>query len=162
METEQKQDDSPYGSFSLPSFFSSRRTKLSNFPLLRNAGILPFPRFSALKALLRSISRMMQTTGTADGLRNLIDSSLPKSVKKIMEYRKVFGPTVFSHGRFLHFFFLVFETRELTSLVSLRSNSSEHHGHVRSQRAHLPRRSSGSQVARGFLRCYRGGCRAFS
>jgi E3 ubiquitin-protein ligase HUWE1 len=62
-------------------------------------GILPFPRYSALKALLRSISRMMQTTGTADGLRNLIDSSLPKSVKKIIEYRKVFGATVFSHGQ---------------------------------------------------------------
>jgi E3 ubiquitin-protein ligase HUWE1 len=39
---------------------------------------------------------MMQTSGVTDGLRNLIDSSLPKSVKSVMENPRVFGPQIFA------------------------------------------------------------------
>lgn len=42
--------------------------------------------------------RMMQSSGTSEGLRGLLDSSLLKSVKKIMENRSVFGPTVLPIG----------------------------------------------------------------
>lgn len=61
-------------------------------------GRLPFKKFSALKSLLRSISRMMQSSGTADGLRNLIDSSLPATVKDIILHRRTFGPVLFATG----------------------------------------------------------------
>jgi len=39
--------------------------------------------------------RMMQSSGTAEGLRGLIDTTLLKSAKKIMEWRGVFGPNIF-------------------------------------------------------------------
>lgn len=59
-------------------------------------GRLPFKKYTALKSLLRSISRMMQSSGTADGLRNLIDSSLPATVKQIIVHRRTFGPVLFA------------------------------------------------------------------
>ena len=42
----------------------------------------------------------MQSSGTTEGMRGLIDSSLLKSVQKIIEYRGVFGPTVLPIGEF--------------------------------------------------------------
>jgi E3 ubiquitin-protein ligase HUWE1 len=45
--------------------------------------------------------RMMQSSGTAEGLRGLIDSSLLKSIKKIIEHRSLFGPNVLPIGVFL-------------------------------------------------------------
>ncbi|KAH8119411.1 hypothetical protein DFH11DRAFT_1782299 [Phellopilus nigrolimitatus] len=57
-------------------------------------GLLQFTRAGVLKHLLRSMHRMMQSSGTTEGMRGLIDSSLLKSVDKIIEYRGVFGPTV--------------------------------------------------------------------
>jgi E3 ubiquitin-protein ligase HUWE1 len=55
---------------------------------------LPNARSALLKHLLRSVHRMMHSSGTAEGLRGLIDSSLLKSVKLIMENRELFGPVV--------------------------------------------------------------------
>ncbi|KAL4078441.1 hypothetical protein V8B97DRAFT_1881842 [Scleroderma yunnanense] len=57
-------------------------------------GELPVARAAVLKHALRSMHRMMQSSGTAEGLRGLIDSSLLQSIKKIMEYRGLFGPSV--------------------------------------------------------------------
>ncbi|KAG5651874.1 hypothetical protein H0H81_007094 [Sphagnurus paluster] len=57
-------------------------------------GELPVARSAALKHILRSMHRMMQSSGTAEGLRGLIDLSLLKSIKKIIENRVIFGPTV--------------------------------------------------------------------
>ncbi|KAH9963908.1 hypothetical protein BC827DRAFT_99895 [Russula dissimulans] len=57
-------------------------------------GQLPVVRAAALKHILRSMHRMMQSSGTAEGLRGLIDSSLLKSIKKIIEHRNLFGPNV--------------------------------------------------------------------
>jgi hypothetical protein len=42
--------------------------------------------------------RIMQSAGSAEGLRGLIDSSLLKSLKKVMEHRDLFGPSVLSVG----------------------------------------------------------------
>lgn len=42
--------------------------------------------------------RMMQTSGTSEGLRGLIDSSLLKSVKKIIGCRSLFGPSILPFG----------------------------------------------------------------
>ncbi|THH06601.1 hypothetical protein EW145_g3974 [Phellinidium pouzarii] len=56
-------------------------------------GLLQFTRAGVLKHLLRSMHRMMQSSGTTEGMRGLIDSSLLRSVSRIIEYRGVFGPT---------------------------------------------------------------------
>ncbi|KAG6878824.1 hypothetical protein C0992_007445, partial [Termitomyces sp. T32_za158] len=57
-------------------------------------GEIPIARSAALKHILRSMHRMMQSSGTAEGLRGLIDLSLLKSIKKVIEHRVVFGPTI--------------------------------------------------------------------
>ncbi|CCM01158.1 uncharacterized protein FIBRA_03206 [Fibroporia radiculosa] len=57
-------------------------------------GKLLVPRAAVLKHTLRSMHRMMQSSGTAEGLRGLLDSSLLRSAKKIMENRTVFGPSI--------------------------------------------------------------------
>lgn len=45
------------------------------------------------------MQRMMQASGTSEGLRTLIDSSLPASVKNIMANRATFGPAIFAIGK---------------------------------------------------------------
>ncbi|KAF5354781.1 hypothetical protein D9756_005295 [Leucocoprinus leucothites] len=55
---------------------------------------LPIPRSSILKHLLRTMHRMMQSSGTSEGLRGLIDTSLVTSIKKIIDNRALFGPSV--------------------------------------------------------------------
>jgi len=45
----------------------------------------------------------MQSSGTAEGLRGLIDSSLLKSLKKIIEHRSLFGPNVLPIGTVLFY-----------------------------------------------------------
>ncbi|KXN90585.1 E3 ubiquitin-protein ligase ptr1, partial [Leucoagaricus sp. SymC.cos] len=55
---------------------------------------LPIPRSSVLKHLLRTMHRMMQSSGTSEGLRGLIDTSLVKSIRKIIDNRVLFGPAV--------------------------------------------------------------------
>ncbi|KAG7098569.1 hypothetical protein E1B28_000502 [Marasmius oreades] len=57
-------------------------------------GELPVTRAAALKHILRSLHRMMQSSGTSEGLRGLIDTTILKSIKKIVEYRGLFGPSV--------------------------------------------------------------------
>ncbi|KAI8368284.1 uncharacterized protein BYT42DRAFT_522115 [Radiomyces spectabilis] len=58
--------------------------------------LAPHNRLSLVKTMLKFLIRMMESSGTADGLRNLIDSSLPNSLKLIMENPKVFGNSVFA------------------------------------------------------------------
>ncbi|KAF9268895.1 hypothetical protein L218DRAFT_977318 [Marasmius fiardii PR-910] len=57
-------------------------------------GELPVTRAAALKHILRSLHRMMQSSGTSEGLRGLIDTTILKSIKKVIEYRGLFGPSV--------------------------------------------------------------------
>lgn len=64
-------------------------------------GDLPIARSAALKHILRSMHRMMQSSGTAEGLRGLIDLSLLKSIKKIIEHRAIFGPSILPLGTHL-------------------------------------------------------------
>lgn len=40
----------------------------------------------------------MQASRTSEGLHGLIDGPLPKSVKKIIQHRELFGPAIFSIG----------------------------------------------------------------
>lgn len=49
-----------------------------------------------VKNALRFLIRMMESSDTAEGLRNLIESSIPHTLKKVMEHHRLFGPSVFS------------------------------------------------------------------
>ncbi|GMK58897.1 hypothetical protein CspeluHIS016_0603390 [Cutaneotrichosporon spelunceum] len=51
---------------------------------------------SPVKAELRSIYRMLQSTGGAEGFRNVVDTDLPKSLKRIMTNSDKFGTRNFS------------------------------------------------------------------
>jgi E3 ubiquitin-protein ligase HUWE1 len=55
---------------------------------------LSVPRLAVLKHLLRSVHRLMHSSGTSEGLRGLIDSSLVHSVKAVIDNRHKFGITV--------------------------------------------------------------------
>jgi E3 ubiquitin-protein ligase HUWE1 len=63
--------------------------------VLQTDGSLPSDRGTLLRALLKFIMHMMQTSGSADRMRNLIESSLPKSILIILENSKGFGANVF-------------------------------------------------------------------
>lgn len=54
--------------------------------------MLSFPEMTLLKSLFRCLQRLMGSGGSAEGVRNLIDSSLVESCKLVMQHRKVFGP----------------------------------------------------------------------
>ncbi|TPX38198.1 hypothetical protein SmJEL517_g00226 [Synchytrium microbalum] len=56
---------------------------------------LPYERSSLLRAMLKFVFHMMQTSGGQDGLRNLVDSSLPASLITIFDHAMLFGPSVF-------------------------------------------------------------------
>jgi hypothetical protein len=67
-----------------------------------SVGEIPVARAAVLKHILRSLHRMMQSSGTSEGLRGLIDTSILRSIKRIIEYRGLFGPSVLPIGmRFL-------------------------------------------------------------
>ncbi|KAI8637213.1 hypothetical protein BD408DRAFT_447787 [Parasitella parasitica] len=61
-----------------------------------NTTTVSYDRLSTIKAMLKFLLRMMESSGTADGLRNLIDSTLPQSLKLIMEEPKLFGNSIFA------------------------------------------------------------------
>ncbi|KAJ1537323.1 hypothetical protein HK096_007058, partial [Nowakowskiella sp. JEL0078] len=56
---------------------------------------LPHQRTAFLRSMLKFVLHMMQTSGTADRMRNLIDTSLPSSIDIIFKNAKQFGFNVF-------------------------------------------------------------------
>jgi hypothetical protein len=52
-----------------------------------------------LKSVLRTIHRLMQMTGGAEGLRNLVDSDLPKLLRGIFKDASTYGNRVFASGK---------------------------------------------------------------
>ncbi|KAI9270590.1 hypothetical protein BDA99DRAFT_478483 [Phascolomyces articulosus] len=56
--------------------------------------LAPYDRISALKSMFKFLLRMMESSGTTDGLRNLIESSVPQSLIKIIAHPDVFGVSV--------------------------------------------------------------------
>lgn len=63
-----------------------------------HTGKISVGRATVLKHIMRSMHRMMQSSGTSEGLRGLLDSSLVQSVKKVMANRSVFGANVLAIG----------------------------------------------------------------
>jgi len=49
--------------------------------------------------MLKFVLHMMQTSGTADGLRNLIETSLPESINSILGQPNVFGSSIYALGK---------------------------------------------------------------
>ena len=83
-----------------------------------NSDSIIFTKTNPLKAILRSIHRLMQTSGGTEALRNLVDSDLPRLIKRIFEASKRFGSKVYALGEFTLY----------------RANlSHQHHGNIRSQ-----------------------------
>lgn len=68
---------------------------------------------------------MMQSSGTAEGLRGLIDSSILKSLKVMIEHRGLFGPSLVPIGQYP----IEVGSRRSSSFVC----SGEHHGNIYSQ-----------------------------
>ena len=90
-------------------------------------GKLSVARTAVLKHTLRSVHRMMQSSGTSEGLRGLLDSSLLKSIKKIMQHRAIFGPSALALGKIAPFLL----AQELVLISNLCS--CEHYGYLRPQ-----------------------------
>lgn len=63
------------------------------------SSILSFPESTLLKSLFRCLQRLMGSGGNAEGVRNLIDSSLVESCKLVLQYRSAFGPQNLALGR---------------------------------------------------------------
>ncbi|KAF9927616.1 hypothetical protein FBU30_003038 [Linnemannia zychae] len=59
---------------------------------------VPFERIALLKSMFKFVHHMMQSPGTQEGLRNLIDSTLPGTLKKIMESPTALGPIIYAHA----------------------------------------------------------------
>ncbi len=58
--------------------------------------LIPYSRVLVLKSILKCIQRMMSTTGTSGGLRNLIESPLLASLKTILMDPDRFGGVIFA------------------------------------------------------------------
>jgi len=61
----------------------------------------PIERVSVLKSMFRLILHMMQVSGTADRMRNLVESSFPKSLYKIISHPRVFGNTIYGSSIYI-------------------------------------------------------------
>ncbi|KAG0269162.1 hypothetical protein DFQ27_004558 [Actinomortierella ambigua] len=59
---------------------------------------VPFERTALLKAMFKFLHHMMQSPGTQEGLRNLIETSLPATLKKIMEHPQALGNAVYAYA----------------------------------------------------------------
>ncbi|KAF9277395.1 hypothetical protein BGZ68_009323 [Mortierella alpina] len=59
---------------------------------------VPFEKTALLKAMFKFVHHMMQSPGTQEGLRNLIDTTLPATLKVIMENPSALGTAVYAHA----------------------------------------------------------------
>ncbi|KAF9998708.1 hypothetical protein BGZ65_005821, partial [Modicella reniformis] len=62
------------------------------------AALIPFERTALLKAMFKFVLHMMQSPGTQEGLRNLIDTTLPNTLRVIMEHPDIIGTAVYAHA----------------------------------------------------------------
>ncbi|MBW0460652.1 hypothetical protein O181_000367 [Austropuccinia psidii MF-1] len=59
-------------------------------------GMLPHSSAGLLKALFRSIQRLLTSAGTLESVRNLTETQLPLSIKLIIQHKAVFGYQIYS------------------------------------------------------------------
>ncbi|KAF9960631.1 hypothetical protein BGZ70_008530 [Mortierella alpina] len=63
-----------------------------------DASPVPFERTALMKAMFKFVIHMMQSPGTQEGLRNLIDTTLPGTLKAIMEKPSALGTSIYAHA----------------------------------------------------------------
>lgn len=61
---------------------------------------IPFERTALSKAMFKFIIHMMQSPGTHEGLRNLIETTLPATLRDIMEHPSALGNAIYAHGMY--------------------------------------------------------------
>ncbi|KAF9143356.1 hypothetical protein BG015_000457, partial [Linnemannia schmuckeri] len=59
---------------------------------------IPFERTALSKAMFKFIIHMMQSPGTHEGLRNLIETTLPATLRDIMEHPAALGNPIYAHA----------------------------------------------------------------
>ncbi|KAG0268219.1 hypothetical protein BGZ95_002557, partial [Linnemannia exigua] len=59
---------------------------------------IPFERTALSKAMFKFIIHMMQSPGTHEGLRNLIETTLPATLRDIMETPAALGNSIYAHA----------------------------------------------------------------
>ncbi|KAG0319507.1 hypothetical protein BGZ97_002029 [Linnemannia gamsii] len=59
---------------------------------------IPFERTALSKAMFKFIIHMMQSPGTHEGLRNLIETTLPATLRDIMEHPSALGNAIYAHA----------------------------------------------------------------
>lgn len=82
-------------------------------------GSIPFGQSLLIKGMLKFVWNMMSTSGTAEGLRNLIDTKLPICLRLILSHGATFSASIYAHAinimaTFIH--------NEPTSLPILQEN----------------------------------------
>jgi hypothetical protein len=82
--------------FTVPNALLSRGESLPYTALRLDSIVLAVT--APLRAVLRTIHRLMQAFGGTDNFRNLVDTELPKSLKRIFQLSKKLGPRVFAMG----------------------------------------------------------------
>jgi hypothetical protein len=98
---------------------------LSSDTAIEGGASLPQAHASFLKAVLRAVTRLMSNNQGADALRNLIDTSLPTTVHRILLNRNRFGPQIYALGALF----------PCPLARSHASSSAQHHHYVHPQRA---------------------------
>ncbi|KAF9935205.1 hypothetical protein FBU30_006290 [Linnemannia zychae] len=69
-----------------------------NAPKEEEISPVPFERTALSKAMFKFIIHMMQSPGTHEGLRNLIETTLPATLRDIMENPSALGNSIYAHA----------------------------------------------------------------
>ncbi|KAF9118932.1 hypothetical protein BGW39_000739, partial [Mortierella sp. 14UC] len=93
-------DETEYALGIVKGFESSQPSDKSSSPSTKESDTspVPFERTALLKSMFKFVHHMMQSPGTQEGLRNLIDTTLPTTLKKIMESPAAFGAAIYAHA----------------------------------------------------------------
>ncbi|KAK5816821.1 hypothetical protein F5H01DRAFT_405347 [Linnemannia elongata] len=91
-------DEVEYALGVVKDFEASQGSDKSSRPKESETSPVPFERTALLKSMFKLVLHMMQSPGTQEGLRNLIDTTLPATLKKIMEAPTALGAAVYAHA----------------------------------------------------------------
>ncbi|KAF8948924.1 hypothetical protein BGZ47_001133 [Haplosporangium gracile] len=91
-------DEVEYALGVVKDFETSQASDTSSTPKESDTSPVPFERTALLKSMFKLVHHMMQSPGTQEGLRNLIDTTLPATLKKIMEAPMALGAAVYAHA----------------------------------------------------------------
>ncbi|KAI8051112.1 hypothetical protein BDF22DRAFT_89497 [Syncephalis plumigaleata] len=67
---------------------------MASKPTTAAATAVPHERIALIKSLFKFVLHLMQSSGNAEGMRNLIDTTLPASIGRVMQNSRVFGSSI--------------------------------------------------------------------